>query len=103
MRHKLIIILNFPHFIFQNTFYWPENDRQNGTKLNVNGDRSVDIWDDNGNQRSNDAHERTREFKRFSKNFVIDSKDGNSKRSPHTSTNITDTMRNERRKSSTRA
>lgn len=89
-------------FYEQGTFYWPENgpDRQ---KLNVNGDASVDVWDDNGNQKSNNAPEKTREFKRFSKNFNMHSKDGNHKRSPHTNTDIADTMKNERRKSSTRA
>lgn len=87
----------------QNEFYWPENgfDRQ---KLNVNGDPSVDIWDENGNQRLNDARGKSCEFKRSSKNSVFESKQGNnSKRSPNTNTEITDAVKNERRNTLTRA
>lgn len=90
----------FSHF--QNTFYWPENARD-GQKLNVNGDPSIDMWDDSGNQKSNDMHSQTRELRQFSRNFVLDTKESNNKRSPDSDSNISDAVKNERRKWSTRA
>lgn len=88
------------YFSFQNTFYWPENSR-NGHKLNVNGDPSLDNCDDSGNQKSNDTNHRTRELRQFSRNFVL--REPNNKRSPDSDTNISDSVKNERRKWSTRA
>ena len=57
----------------------------------------MDIWDKDGNQKLNNTLDKTREFKRFSKNLA---KEGNSKRSPHMNCEIAGAMKNERRKSS---
>ena len=85
---------------FQNTFYWPENSRD-GVKLNVNGDESVDTYDERVSQRSHETNNRNRDFRTFSRNFVLSGKEANNKRSPDS--NISNSVRSERRKGSTRA
>ncbi|XP_055303388.1 ras GTPase-activating protein-binding protein 2-like [Sitodiplosis mosellana] len=85
------------------TFYWPEN-AQDGQKLNVNGDPTVDIWDDSGNQRSSEPRNRSRDLKQFSRNFVLEgNREPNNKQSPDSDANISDSVKSERRKTSTRA
>lgn len=70
----------------------------------MNGDPTVDIWDDSGNEKPSETRSQSRDLKQFSKNFVLENnKESNYKRSPDSDTNISDSMKGERRKASTRA
>lgn len=74
---SIILLLSF-----QSTLYWPENNLD-GQKLNVNGDPSIDIWEESEIRRLSDGPtNRSRELRQFSKSFVLGSKEGNNKRSP---------------------
>ncbi|XP_031628719.1 uncharacterized protein LOC116344362 isoform X2 [Contarinia nasturtii] len=84
----------------KSTFYWPENN-PDGQKLNVNGDPSIDVWEESGSRRLSDPPpHRGRELRQFSKNFVLGNKEGTNKRSPDSDTNVNESAKNERRKGS---
>lgn len=70
-------------------------------KLNVNGDESIDVWDDSGNQRSGESVTRVRDLRQFSRSSM-ESRERSTKRSPDPdpNTNTNEPVKTDHRRTS---